>query len=644
MTLDVAGLAEPATGAPRLDCPTRGAAGSNALHLRRGRLLEPGRARRGAGRARRSPNANAAGARRHGRRRAQRPLAAAAHRRHRALARVRLRDPGAATSSPTTALRRPLDEPRGARRRPSTWTARSTTSSLALAPGAREADVIAAVDRAARAATAASAPTAATTSSSHRFLTDEIAAEPRHRHGPAGRSSSASPRSCSTSCCRAWSRRSASRSPSLKAFGYANARDRRATTSASRWRSPCVGAAARRSALGGWARLGVVVNAMYAQFFRFPILRYEPSATVVVAIAVGVALAAAARRRARRRAPRGARCRRPRRCGPSRPPRFRAGLARARSVSRAHPPRRAAWSCATSRAGPCARRPLGARHRARGRRSSSSAGSSTTRCDWLVDVQFRAVQREDVTVALPASRRPRATRSRARARCPACCAPSRSAPCRCALRFEHRNRRVALIGLDRDGELQRAASIATRSVRAAAAATASLLTAELADDPRRRARATRVDGRGARRGPRRCATSRRRRRRRADRDLGLHGARRAATACSARGGVVSGGVPRASTRARRAPLYARLKRMPAVAGASSRTRGARELRGDDRAEHRHHHGDHRAVFARVIAFARRLQRRAHRALGARARAGEPARARLHARRGVAACCSASRRC
>ena len=77
----------------------------------------------------------------------QRPLAAAAHRRHRALARVRLRDPGAEPLPRQPALRRALDEPRGARRPPSTWRAPSTTSSLALAAGRLEADVIARLDR-----------------------------------------------------------------------------------------------------------------------------------------------------------------------------------------------------------------------------------------------------------------------------------------------------------------------------------------------------------------------------------------------------------------------------------------------------------------------------------------------------------------
>ena len=65
--------------------------------------------------------------------------------------------------------------------------------------------------------------------------------------------------------------------------------------------------------------LGARVNALYVDFYRFPVLRFEPGATVIGS-AIGVsALAAVAGALAAVRRVLGARARR-RRCSPSRPP------------------------------------------------------------------------------------------------------------------------------------------------------------------------------------------------------------------------------------------------------------------------------------------------------------------------------------
>ena len=73
--------------------------------------------------------------------------------------------------------------------------------------------------------------------------------------------------------------------------------------------------------------------------------------------------------------------------------------------------------------------------------------------DWLVDLQFREIQREDMTILFQQPR-PRETRFEIE-RLPGVrrAEPFRAVPAR--LRFEHRSRRVALLGLDRDAELHR---------------------------------------------------------------------------------------------------------------------------------------------------------------------------------------------
>ena len=113
----------------------------NDLHLRSGRWLEPGRRDEVMAS---EAFANANGLQVGGTIGAvhQRPLAGAAHRRDRALARVRLRDPGRRPLPRQQALRRALDRPRRARRRRSRWRARSTTSRSALTAGASQETVI----------------------------------------------------------------------------------------------------------------------------------------------------------------------------------------------------------------------------------------------------------------------------------------------------------------------------------------------------------------------------------------------------------------------------------------------------------------------------------------------------------------------
>lgn len=199
--------------------------------------------------------------------------------------------------------------------------------------------------------------------------------------------------------------------------------------------------------LGLW--LGWLINGVYIRFYRFPVLSFEPGLSLV-ALAIAVSAAAAligaqgAVRRVLSLPPAEA-------MRPEPPARFRAGL-----LERT---RLAAWLPTAPRMiwRNVARRPLRAALAVFGIALAVAIlvvgrylGDSI---QLLADLQFREVQREDVTLSfrqpLPASARhaiaslPGVLRSE----------PFRIVPAR--LRFEHASRRVPLIGLEPESELRR---------------------------------------------------------------------------------------------------------------------------------------------------------------------------------------------
>jgi putative ABC transport system permease protein len=200
-------------------------------------------------------------------------------------------------------------------------------------------------------------------------------------------------------------------------------------------------------AFGLW--LGARVNALYVNFYRFPVLRFEPGATVIgsaigVSALAAVAGALAAVRRVLALAPAEA-------MQPEPPARFRAGVIEHSGFARRLPASvRMIWRN-------LARRPL------RAALSVLGVGFAVAillvgrffvdAVGHLADVQFRAVQREDLTVAfhepLP---------SRVRHELALLPGVLRAEPFRVVaarLRFEHASRRVPLFGLAGEGELRR---------------------------------------------------------------------------------------------------------------------------------------------------------------------------------------------
>ncbi len=342
----------------------------------------------------------------------------------------------------------------------------------------------------------------------------------------------------------------------LKAFGYSNA------ALGGHYLKLALAGVLAGSALGVAAgvRLGVAVNAIYEQYFRFPIMRYEANATVIVAT-VGLTLAAAAVgslsavRRAVRLPPAEA-------MRPEAPPRFEPGPLDRLGLARhlATPGRiilrnleRRPWRAVLSAFGIALAFAI-----------LVLGGFLRDAVDWLVDVQFREIQREDMTILFQQPR-PRETRFEI-ARLPGVrrAEPFRAVPVR--LRFEHRNRRVALLGLDRDAQLHR---LLDRDLRAVPLPPDGLLlTAGLAD------------ALGARPGD--VVTAEVLEGARPVRSVVLAGVVDEPVGFSAymeRGaldrllgdeGVVSGAFLRVDPNAANA-LYARLKQTPAVAGASFRT-------------------------------------------------------------------------
>jgi putative ABC transport system permease protein len=316
--------------------------------------------------------------------------------------------------------------------------------------------------------------------------------------------------------------------------------------------------------LGLW--LGAVVNRNYVHFYRFPVLRYAPGASVV-ALAVGVSAAAALLgalggvRRALALPPAEA-------MRPEPPESFHAGWLERLALSRLFrtPGRMILRSLA--------RRPV--------RAGLSVLGIAfalaivvvgrylVDAVDLLTDVQFRAVQREDVSVAFNEPLSARARHSLAALPGVLRAEPYRVVPAR--VRFEHRTRRVALLGLDPGGELRQliGADLVAETVPAAGV----VLTARLAEilrvapgdavtvevlEGERQVREVPVAGV-------------------VDELVGLSAYmdRRALNALLGEGETVSGAFLRVDQRA--APrLYSELKQMPAVAGSTSRLASLRSF-------------------------------------------------------------------
>ncbi len=231
----------------------------------------------------------------------------------------------------------------------------------------------------------------------------------------------------------------------LKAFGYPH---RQVAWHYVQFALAAVGLGSVVGTTGGlW--LGAAVNRMYVDFYRFPVLRFEAGPEIIVpaiAIAGGAALLGAlgAARRALALPPAEA-------MRPEAPPNYHAGL--------------------LERAGLRDRLPAPARMILRNLlRRPARAGAAilgmalavailivgryfVDAIDHLADVQFRLVQRDDVTLAfhdpLPARVRHELGHLPGVLRVE----PFRAVPAR--LRFAHRTRRVGLTGLDPGSELHR---------------------------------------------------------------------------------------------------------------------------------------------------------------------------------------------
>jgi putative ABC transport system permease protein len=191
------------------------------------------------------------------------------------------------------------------------------------------------------------------------------------------------------------------------------------------------------------------INRMYGEFYRFPLLRFAPSVTVV-AIGIGVSAAAAfagalsAVRRVVALPPAEA-------MRPEPPASFRAGrLERTRLQRRLPASLRMIWRNLTRRPGRAALSVLGM---ALAVAILIIGYYFVDAIDYLGTFQFRSVQREDVTVLF---HDPRPARARHEVRAlPGVMRvePFRVVPAR--LRHEHSQRRVALFGLEANSELRR---------------------------------------------------------------------------------------------------------------------------------------------------------------------------------------------
>jgi putative ABC transport system permease protein len=197
--------------------------------------------------------------------------------------------------------------------------------------------------------------------------------------------------------------------------------------------------------VGLW--LGAVINRLYVNFYRFPVLRYEAGPMVValaVAVAGGAALlgAWAAVRRALALPPAEA-------MRPDAPASFHAGVLERIGLQRRLP------SAARMIVRNIVRRPSRAAAAILGMAFAVAilivGRYFVDAIGYIADVQFRLVQRDDVTLTfhdpLPARVRYELTRLPGVLRAE----PFRGVPAR--LRFEHRTHRTALLGLEPSGEL-----------------------------------------------------------------------------------------------------------------------------------------------------------------------------------------------
>jgi putative ABC transport system permease protein len=209
--------------------------------------------------------------------------------------------------------------------------------------------------------------------------------------------------------------------------------------------------------LGVW--LGWLVNRLYVTFYRFPVFRYEPGLRVI-AIAVGVSGAAAIAgalssvRRALALPPAEA-------MRPEPPARFHAGWLELLAAHRALRP--AGRMIVRS----LARRPLRAAIAVLG---MALAGSIlivgryfADAVQRLADVQFRLVQREDVTVTFQEPQPGRVRYELASLPGVMRSEPTRAVAAR--LRYAHRSRRVPLLGLEPGSELRRLVGAELRAER-----------------------------------------------------------------------------------------------------------------------------------------------------------------------------------
>lgn len=255
----------------------------------------------------------------------------------------------------------------------------------------------------------------------------------------------------------------------LKAFGY------RHWTVAAHYLGFAAVAVALGGAVGtaGGIWLGILVNRMYVDFYRFPVLRFEAGPSVIgpaVAIAGGAALlgAWAAARRALALPPAEA-------MRPEPPPNFHAGpLERAGLRDRLPAPARMILRN-------LARRPARALAAVVGMAFAVAilivGRYFVDAIQYLADVQFRLVQRDDVTLGFRDALPERARHALAHLPGVQRAEPFRSVPAE--LRFGHRSRRVGLTGLDADGELHRLIDERLRPV--AVPADGVLLTRKLAE-------------------------------------------------------------------------------------------------------------------------------------------------------------------
>ena len=341
----------------------------------------------------------------------------------------------------------------------------------------------------------------------------------------------------------------------LKAFGYEN------RTVAAHYLGFALAAVILGSALGTAAGLwlGKLVNALYVELYRFPVLRFEAGADVVgvaIAIAGGAALLGAwgAVRRALALPPAEA-------MRPEPPPNFHAGLLEHGPLRNRLP------SPARMILRNVIRRPARALAAIVGMAFAVSilivGRYFVDAIQYLADVQFRLVQRDDVTLAFHEALPSRVRHELAHLPGVIRAEPFRAVPAR--LRFGHHSRRVGLTGFDPDTELHRLIGADLRPV--SLPPDGVLLTAKLAevlgvavgDDLTVEV----LEGSRPRRALRVAGT--------VDELIGFNAYidRRALHRLMREGGALSGAFltiePAAAQR-----LYGELKRMPAVAGVAIR--------------------------------------------------------------------------